>query len=105
MAQPMTKRTLEAQNRVFAGTQGVSAANWKQGFIPGFLDRETGSIYVSRTVDGNPAPIHLIGGLPDDLVLARTSTGQVSAIKETVIAGFIRGGLFYTREQAAQCIE
>jgi hypothetical protein len=34
-------------------------------------------------------------------VVQRDAAGRVSAIKDTVIAGFVRNGLFYTREQAA----
>ncbi|MCK7576802.1 MAG: hypothetical protein MZV65_13615 [Chromatiales bacterium] len=40
-------------------------------------------------------------GLPDHLVLARGPRGRITAIKSSVIAGFIRLGHFYTREQAA----
>jgi hypothetical protein len=56
---------------------------------------------LSRFADGRPAPMHLLEGLPDLWVVERDTQGRVSALKDTVIAGFIRGGLFYTREQAA----
>ena len=45
--------------------------------------------------------MHLLDGLPEEWVVQRDTTGRVSAIKDTVIAGFLRNGLFYTREQAA----
>lgn len=101
MAQVMTLNVLKAQNCQFAGTQGVSQGNRRQGFIPGFLDKETGRMYVSCKADGSPVPFHLLDGLPDELILSRSPSGQVVAIKGTVIAGFIRCGCFYTREQAA----
>ncbi|MFO1350818.1 MAG: hypothetical protein U1F68_09145 [Gammaproteobacteria bacterium] len=100
----MTIKTLANQNRAFGGTGGVSCENRCLGFVPGFLDRETGTIYLSRKADGTPAPIHLMDGLPAELVIARTSSGQVASIKGTVIAGFILDGHFYTREQAAHIL-
>ncbi len=105
MSQAMTVKTLYHQNLAFAGTTGVSRRNRRRGFCPGFLDRETGSVYVSCKADGSPAPVHLLDGLPDELVLTRTDSGQISAIKGTVIAGFIMDGQFYTREQAAMMLE
>lgn len=105
MPQTMTVKTLYHQNLAFSGTTGVSHANRRRGFTPGFLDRATGLIYISRKTDGSPAPIHTLDGLPEELVLSRTGSGQVAAIKGTVIAGFILDGQFYTREQAAHMLE
>lgn len=105
MAQAMTLSTLEGQNRQFVGTKGVSQGNRAQGFVPGFLDQETGCIYVACRADGSPVPFHLLDGLPENLVLARSSSGQVVAVKATVIAGFVRNGCFYTRQQAASNVE
>ena len=101
MAQSITSKTLEDENRAFAGTRGISRENWGLRFIPGFLDQETGSVYVSCGNDGCPAPVHRLDGLPEHLVLNRDPSGQVAAIKGSVVAGFIRDGYFYTREQAA----
>ena len=101
MAQLMTRTTLKTQNRHFAGTRGVSPENRGLGFLPGFMDQETGVIYLSRNTDGSQAPVHRMDGLPEEVVVARTPAGRVAAIKGSLIAGFIRDGLFYTREQAA----
>lgn len=105
MAQTLTLNTLAVDNRVFAGTGGVSQGNQHCGFIPGFMDRETGMVYPSRWADGTPAPFHALDGLPDHLVLARGSGGHVVAVKASVVAGFLRRGCFYTREQAAHCLK
>ena len=104
MAQTMTKEILASQNEKFAGSGGVSHDNKDMGFVPGFLDEETGSVYPSRHADGSPAAVHLIEGLPENLVLKRDSAGRVCVIKATVIAGFIRDGLFFTREQVVHTI-
>ena len=105
MKQLMTRGTLKVQNQIYAGTGGVSPENRTQGFLPGFLDKETGSVYLSRKADGSPAPIHLIDGLPENLISARSPAGQVAAVKKTVVAGFIRDGLFFTREQVAYALK
>ena len=105
MTQAMTVKSLHSQNLAFAGTSGVSTLGCRCGFMPGFLDRETGRVYISRQADGTPAPIHVLDGLPDELVLSRTASGQVAAIKGTVIAGFLLDGQFYTRQQAAMMLE
>jgi hypothetical protein len=96
-----TRDTLEQENRRYRNTGGVSAVNRSQRFIPAFCDSATGQAYRSRFADGRPAPIHLLDGLPESLVLERTSEGLVTAAKGSVIAGFLREGQFYTREQAA----
>jgi hypothetical protein len=98
----VSSRTLQVQNRAFAGTDGVSRSNRALGFVPGFMDSETGCLYVSRTPDGSPSPIHRLDGLPASLVIERTAAGRVYAVKGSVVAGFIRGGRFYTREQLAR---
>ncbi len=102
MAQIMTRGTLKTQNQVFASTRGVSRKNRGLGFVPGFLDQETGFVYASCNADGSPAPIHRMDGLPDEVVLMRTPAGRVVVVKGSLIAGFIRNGHFYTREQAAR---
>lgn len=98
---PLTDSLLYRQNRAFQGTSGVSAANRSQRFVPAFMDMETHRVYPSRFADGRPAPVHLLDGLPTELVSGRDPAGKGVAIKSSVIAGFLRNGLFYTLEQAA----
>jgi hypothetical protein len=96
----MTPITLEIENRHFHGGAGVSAGNRHLGFRSAFRDQATGRIYLSRFANGQPAPIHLLDGLPDHLVVAREHSGRVLEVRDTVEAGFEQGGRFYTREQA-----
>jgi hypothetical protein len=93
------------ENRVFSGTGGVSANNRSQGFRPAFYDFETERIYLSRFADGRPAPMHLIGGLPPEVVNPGRSSDIGTAIKQSLISGFERLGKFYTREEAAAAVE
>ncbi|HAO32164.1 MAG TPA: hypothetical protein PLU26_15685 [Candidatus Competibacter sp.] len=105
MAQALTSEILKRTSRAFAGTYGTSEENRSLGFTPGFRDEETGAVYLSCWSDGSPAPFHALDGLPDHLILARGPNGRVAAVKASIVAGFIRWGLFYTREQAAHCLD
>jgi len=104
MNQLLTSESLRKENLVFAGTGGVSAGNCAAGFIPAFCDTATGRVEPSRFTNGELAPLHLFAGLPGEWVVTRGPANQVVAIKATVVAGFLRGGVFYTREQAAQAV-
>jgi hypothetical protein len=100
----LTSDTLCLENERFCHTGGVSHNSRKAGFQSAFLDQATGYVYLSRDTHGNPAAIHLLSGLPDELVIQRDPSGRPIAIKETVIAGFIHAESFYTREQVAQVL-
>jgi hypothetical protein len=99
-----TVATLRRENRRFHGTGGVSQANRGFGFRPAFLDGDTGRVYLSRFSDGKPAPLHVLDGLPEELVLLRSSQGRITTVKDSVIAGFILETRFYTRQQAARLL-
>jgi hypothetical protein len=96
-----TAQTLRRENRVYRHTGGISENNRDRGFLSAFCDHSTGRVYRSCFADGRPAPIHLLDGLPDEVVLARDTKGRVVAVKSTVVAGFVCADCFYTREQAA----
>ena len=100
----LSTQVLRRQNLAFRGTGGVSTGNRSQGFAPAFLDTDTGSIYLARFADGRPAPMHLLDGLPSELIVSRDATGRCQAVKRSLIAGFVQAGRFYTREQAACCV-
>lgn len=101
MSSAVTHWHLLCQNLKFRGTGGRSQANRGAGFTPAFLDEETGRTEPSRLPGGVPAPIHLLCGLPDEWVVTRDASGGVVAVKASIVAGFLRGGRFYSREEAA----
>jgi hypothetical protein len=101
MAPPLTRNRIRRENLAFAGTGGVSPENRCRRFTPAFRDEDTGRVELSRYANGSLAPMHLIDGLPREWVCARDAVGRPAALKATVVAGFVRDGLFYTREQAA----
>ncbi len=92
------------ESRRHRGSGGRSEENADLGFRPAFRDDATGEVYASCFVDGRPAPLHLYDGLPDDVVIARSACGHVSAVKGSLVSGFLRGGSFYTREEAAAVV-
>lgn len=100
----LSTAVLRRQNKRFLATGGRSQENRGAGFRPAFRDTHTGAVYLSCFANGCPAPIHLLDGLPADVVVARDGAGHVTAVKHTVIAGFVRAGRFYTRAQAAAAV-
>jgi hypothetical protein len=61
-------------------------------------------VEISRFADGKPAPLHLLDGLPNKWVAQRDRQGQVTRLIPGIQAGFVRGGRFYARVQAARAI-
>ena len=100
----LSEAVLRAQNGAFRGTGGVSAKNRCCSFVPAFLDTDTGAVYQARYADGRPAPMHLLDGLPEEVIVMRTVAGRVAAVKSSIIVGFLRDDRFYTREQAAAAV-
>jgi hypothetical protein len=97
-------RGLREGHRRSQSTGGTSQANQTLGFMPAFRDGSTGLVYLSRYSDGRIAPMHLLDGLPAQLVVQRTTSGRVAAVSSSVTAGFVRAGQFYTRAQAANAL-
>jgi hypothetical protein len=104
MKEALNNTALQRQNQRFQGTGGRSQENQGRGFRPAFMDTDTLAIYASCFSDGRLAPVHLIEGLPDVLIVARFSSGRVATLKASVIPGFVRENRFYTRDEAAQCV-
>jgi hypothetical protein len=97
----LTEERLHCDNIAYDGTYGISRNNASLGFVPAFRDSDTGRVELARFASGRLAPMHLLEGLPSEWAVGRTSDGRICAVKASIVAGFIRNGLFYTREQAA----
>jgi len=98
----MNTAILEQENAVFHATGGVSANNRSCGFLPAFRNNDDGHVYASRFSDGRLAPVHILDGLPDEVVVCRSPSGRVMRVKASVQAGFILDGVFYGRDEAAR---
>ena len=101
----LSQQLLRMQNRVFRGTGGVSRNNRQSGFVPAYYDVSSARAVVSRFADGNPAPVHVLDGLPADWVETRDAKGRVTKARTGVFAGFLRDGVFFTREAAAEAVK
>ena len=104
MHELLTRGGLQQQAAAFQGQGGVSEEARPHGFLPAFLDRETGRVYLSRDAEGAPAPVHCIDGLPEEGVLRRDEAGRPTAVKASLEAGFVLGARFYSREEAARLV-
>ena len=104
MKQSLSYAVLREENQIFAGSGGVSRGNRTYGFIPAFYDTQSCQAVVSRFANGTPAPVHVLDGVPKEWVERRDPSGRIAALKNTVIAGFLHQGRFYTREQAARAV-
>jgi len=105
MKQVLTSNDVAQQSMAYEGTGGVSAENRAYGFLPAFLDREDGHIHLCCHADGKPSARHHFDGLPTEWVVERDQDGRPTAVKASVVVGFVRDGYFFTREQAAQLIQ
>ena len=92
MGHTLTKTSLEVETAYYRGTNGLSENNRRLGFQSAFLDRATGTVYLSRFADGRLAPFHLLDGLPPELVLARDEQEHVTQAKASLESGFARDG-------------
>ena len=97
----LTSRGLRQQCRLYQGTGGASEDNRGSGFVPAFLNRDTGETLPSAFADGRMATVHVLDGLPESVIVRRNRTGKVTAVRGNIVAGFLRDNRFYTREQAA----
>lgn len=102
MKRLMNRFVLRNENVAHLGTGGRSQENASLGFSPAFYDFATSKIYPSCFADGRLAPFHLLDGLPDEVVVARSPAGHVTSAKATLMSGFVRDGFFYTRAAAAR---
>lgn len=102
MRSALTTLALSHENQLYAETRGISQSNRAAGWRPGYLNLTTGECELSRFSDGRPAPIHVLEGLPEDWVQSRDAEGRVIAAEPEIVSGFIRGGRFFTRDQAAR---
>lgn len=101
MGKLLTRATLARENNSFADTLGVSGNCRDRHFVPAFKDRLTGETHVSVFEDGRPAMIHLLDGLPEHWVVSRDKDHHVTAVLDTIVSGFLRDGVFFTREEVA----
>lgn len=104
MSVKVSEMTLLEENQAYQQSPGISQNNRSMGFVPAFYDTDTGTSYLSRFANGRAAPVHVLDGLPDSLIVSRCADGTVRSVKASVISGFLYAGAFYTREQAVALV-
>ena len=96
----LPSRGLRQQCGLYRGSGGASEDNRDAGFISAFLNRENGDVHSSVSSDGQVCSVLTLDGLPDSVIVRRSRNGMVTAVRRCIVAGFVRNGLFYSREQA-----
>lgn len=97
----MENRRLAIQASDYPGARSVPHHVADAGLTPAFLDKRTGRIEIARTRVGLPASTHVIDWLPREWAKSVTDKGRVSSLRPEIISGYIRDGIFYTREEIA----
>ena len=105
MSRSINEKRLRSENLAFAGTAGVSEHARKARFLPAFQDTLTGRVEIACFTPGNPAPMHVLSCLPEEWAAERNMAGEITLLKPSVVAGFVRDGRFYTREEAAAAVD
>jgi hypothetical protein len=98
------EQRLARENESFRGSGGRSEENRDYGFRPAFFDYASQKVYLSRFADGTLAPMHIMDGLPEEVVVDRTPAGRVLRTRASLVSGFERNGMFYTRKAAARAV-
>lgn len=101
MSRMVNQLALRKESAAFIGTCGDSATATRQRFLPAFRDEASGRVELSVKQDRTPAPMHLVSYLPAEWAAQTDRDGDVAALKEGIIAGFVRDGQFFTRAEAA----
>ncbi len=104
MKDVMNRQRLDEENTLHLGTGGRSQENAHAAFRPAFFDYASQKLYLSRFADGRLAPLHLLDGLPEEVIVDRALCGRVIAARASLVAGFERNGSFYTRKAAARAV-
>lgn len=104
MEQCMTQERLELETELYEDSGATSTHCRPFGFRPAFYDTTTRLIHLSRFADGRLAPIHLLDGLPDQVVVSRDATGRIESVSDTIVSGFEMYGRFYTRDEVSNML-
>ncbi len=106
-AQLLSSKTtrLIHENIHYQNTLGISGSNVEYGFMPAFLDRNSGKIYRSCFSDGRPSAVHLYDALPDAVITKRNNNNKPIAVNACIISGFLFNEQFYTREQTIEILQ
>ncbi|MDQ1362358.1 MAG: hypothetical protein QG652_218 [Pseudomonadota bacterium] len=66
------------------------------GFMPAFMHVNTRETHLASYLDGKPAVVHVLDGVPHYWVEAWGQDGRALSLKTGIVAGYMRTGHFYT---------
>jgi hypothetical protein len=89
----------QPQHAAYHETPELAVGPTLLGFLPAFRDLHTQEIHLSVSGNGKLASVHLLDHLPDHWVIERDELGRITALKEGIIAGFMRQDRFFTRAE------
>jgi hypothetical protein len=92
----------ETQHPAYHETPDLAVGPALLGFLPAFRDLHTQEVHLSVNGSGKPASVHLLDHLPDHWVIERDERGRITALKDGIIAGFMRQHRFFTRAELAR---
>ena len=98
---PNDQLAVRSASQAFRGTCGESLEAVRHRFLPAFIDLKDGRVELARLADGQPAPMHLICHLPLEWAVQCDAQGHVIELKDSIEAGFVRDGRYFSREEAA----
>ena len=101
MSRHRNQHAVTAESQPYNGTCGESVVACQHQFIPAFCNSADGRVELARLPNGKPAPMHLISALPQAWAARCDNDGNVLELIDSIVAGFVKNGRFYTREQAA----
>lgn len=88
------------KNNLSHSTREVNSNSCQFYFIPAFYDALSHTVFLSCYKSGQLAPIHVLEGIPDNIIKNRTLTNNRGESKNSLIIGFIFKNKFLTRKQA-----
>ena len=101
MSRPSNQIDITRASVAYRGSCGESHTACQHRFLPAFRDNEDGRVELAKLANGSVAPMHLISNLPNAWATQVDANGHVLQLKASVEAGFVKGGRFYTRDEAA----
>jgi hypothetical protein len=66
------------------------------GFMPAFMQVSTRETHLASYLDGSPAVVHVLDGVPHYWVESWGHDGRAMSLKTGIVAGYMRAGHFYT---------
>lgn len=92
------------QRKLYNKMPGVSFGNLCFGFLPAFMDAQSGETHIAVNDDGSISLTHTMDNLPLEWVKNWDETGHAIELLDSIQAGFLRGTDFYTLDDLREVV-